>query len=138
MKPKSNRWRFYVGFFLTIATLWSLTLYVAGRFVLNLRIEQIVGPASAFLLLFALSTPLVYWGRGHARREPADFRPLFIAIGLICITANLLAALYGVRLRVIQPQTAKGYAVTCLLGGTAAVAIAYYAHKNLYRKLRPR
>jgi hypothetical protein len=133
LKFLSDRWRFCLQFSLVAVLLSSLTVYGLGRLAFNLHMDQIFGSACAFSALFMLSAPLIYWARGYATREPADFRPLTFVLGMVFLSILLLGDFEGMRFGIIQPDTAKGYALTCVIGGPAIFVMALYAHKHLYR-----
>ena len=138
MRFNSKRWRDYLAFSLTGATLSGLTVYLVGHLAFAIPIERLISPFCAFVALFASSAPLIYWARSYAISERADFRQLFFSTGLVCLVACLLAAFYGARLGLLDPHTAKGYAVTCALGGPFGILLGYYAHKNIYGKIHCR
>ena len=129
----SDRWRFYLQFSLGAVLLSSLTVYGLGRLAFNLRMEQLFGPACIFSVLFTFFGPLIYWGRGYATREPPDFRPLVFTLGLSSTILILLGDFYCMRFGIIQSDTAKGYALTCIIGGPVAFVMALYVLKRIYR-----
>ena len=134
----SKRWRYYLEFAVTGGLLSTAGLYLVGHLGFGIPLPRLFTPGSAFLILFTCSAPLTYWARNRAIGPHKDARPLFLVIGLILVGGALLLIIYGANLQLLQPATAKGYALACVLTGLPGILIGYYVYKSFSTKIRHR
>jgi uncharacterized membrane protein len=125
----SDKYRWLIGYGVTIILLFVPEALIIGRFGLKLPTAALIAPMAFFATILLLAGPFLYKGRSQAR-ESGDPRLMMATVTVLFLIILVMGAHFAARLGVVSVETACGYTFTSLIFMPICGAIAYLIVKK--------